>query len=552
MTRQHRKPQSRAGLLACVTSACLLAAPVVAWAELSISRGSVTGTQPTGTAANSNAELHYTLGADESLGSVARQLLSDRYNLQNLQQHNNLSNPHQARPGETLRIPTAWLKRSSQPAEVTALDGTVQRRTANGALQTLQQGMRVRVGEEIITHGGAVTLQLADGAVVRLGSGTRLMLTELTQYGQPGMADTRLRLAQGFLSSDVPPRDRKLGRFEVQTPHATATVKGTTFELSATPAVTSLQVIEGSVAVTSARLNRTIPAGFGADIGTGTGAGMQLRRLLPAPEVTPIAARANRLPVALSWEPTPAAREYRVDVFDGDSGAWLRQHRTQQAQFTLDQLHNGRYDIQVAALDRQGNRGIPWRQPMTVELQARPADLLEPQEGERIKDGQPGFRWRHRGDSEVSRVEIAAREDFEDMLSASRWTPEPLAQPGRPLNPGKYYWRVVTEAGGTSVATSETRSFIVDGTLPPVRILSVNYIDRQVRLFWERIDTVSEYVIQLAEDPGFERIVKEANVADTTAALRLIPGRRYFVRLKAVSDGPLASRWGPGRELFID
>ena len=68
----------------------------------------------------------------------------------------------------------------------------------------------------------------------------------------------------------------------------------------------------------------------------------------------------------------------------------------------------------------------------------------------------------------------------------------------------------------------------------------------------ENIDTATDYRLQLAEEPAFRNIIKEADIADTTAALRLIPGRRYFVRVKALSDGPLASRWGPGRELYLD
>ena len=71
-------------------------------------------------------------------------------------------------------------------------------------------------------------------------------------------------------------------------------------------------------------------------------------------------------------------------------------------------------------------------------------------------------------------------------------------------------------------------------------------------MFWEKVDTAAEYRLQLSEEPGFNNIIKEATLPDTTAALRLIPGRRYFVRLKALSDGPLQSRWGPGRELYLE
>ena len=77
-------------------------------------------------------------------------------------------------------------------------------------------------------------------------------------------------------------------------------------------------------------------------------------------------------------------------------------------------------------------------------------------------------------------------------------------------------------------------------------------MDSQVRIFWQRVAKADKYQLQLSEDPAFQNIIKEANVTDTTAALRLIPGRRYFVRLKALSDGPINGRWGSGRELFVN
>jgi len=220
--------------------------------------------------------------------------------------------------------------------------------------------------------------------------------------------------------------------------------------------------------------------------------------------------------------------------------------------FDIAQLDNGRYEIQLAAIDQRGIAGMPGTAELEVDLQARKPDLTAPADGESVNDDMPEFRWQLNGANEVARVEIAEDDSFRQLVTTSEWAPESQALPSRPLSPGQYYWRVVTEAGGSSVATSEPRKIVVNGTLPPVRIISVNYLDSQVRVFWENIDTATDYRLQLAEEPAFRNIIKEADIADTTAALRLIPGRRYFVRVKALSDGPLASRWGPGRELYLD
>ena len=149
-------------------------------------------------------------------------------------------------------------------------------------------------------------------------------------------------------------------------------------------------------------------------------------------------------------------------------------------------------------------------------------------------------------------MEYGADRDFRNVIAPRECTPETAALPSLAVVRVEVDWRVGVVAGGNAVATTEPRELVVNGSLPPVRIISVNYIDSQVRVFWEKVDTATDYRLQLSEEPGFNNIIKEATLSDTTAALRLIPGRRYFVRLKALSDGPLQSRWGPGRELYLE
>jgi hypothetical protein len=141
---------------------------------------------------------------------------------------------------------------------------------------------------------------------------------------------------------------------------------------------------------------------------------------------------------------------------------------------------------------------------------------------------------------------------FENLVATSEWAQKSKAQLSQRLSPGQYYWRVKTEAGGDSTATSNVNNLIIDGSLPPVKIISVNYLNQQVRIFWASVETASKYRLQLSENSDFYSITQEADISGTTAGLRLVPGKRYFVRLKALSEGPLVSRWGPAKEVYID
>ena len=528
----------------------LLALATPALAELSITQGSAVASSaaPSATA----PEWVYTLRPGESFSEVAGDLLSSRYGPGRLLQYNDIDNAATLGEGDRIRIPLAWLKRQPDPARVASVSGAVQLISGvDGQKRPLKPDALIRVGDEIISGAGTATIELADGSEVRLSPESRLTFNRLTQYGRSGMIDTRLRLNRGEVHTRVKPVIEGGSRFEIETPSAVAAVRGTAFALQTSASGTSLQVTRGVVDFGAPGKVRRIPAGYGASVSTDGSHSLSIRQLPPAPQVNPLPPLLTSLPTELTWAPSRAPM-HQLDIFESGTGRWVESRAVTGNDYDISLLDNGRYEIHLAALDARGIAGMPAVVPVEVGLQARKADLVSPADGGSVNDDMPEFRWTLNGSNEVARVEIAEEESFRELVTASEWAPETSALPARPMSPGQYYWRVVTEAGGTSVATTEPRKLVVNGTLPPVRIISINYLDSQVRVFWEKVETASNYRLQLSEEPTFSNIIKEATLPETTAALRLIPGRRYFVRLKALSEGPLESRWGPGRELYLE
>ncbi|MGO1461799.1 MAG: FecR domain-containing protein [Marinobacter sp.] len=530
----------------------LLALGMPVCAELSITRGSATTmASPAG---NTVPEWIYTLKPGESFAEVAKDLLAATHSAGRLRQYNHIENSATLGEGDRVRVPLSWLKRQPNPARVTSVSGNVQLISGiDGRKKALTEDALVRVGDEVLSGAGAATITLADGSEVRLSPDSRLIFNRLTQYGKSGMVDTRLRLNRGEIHTRVKPVIEGGARFEIETPSAVAAVRGTAFALKAGAHGTHLQVTEGVVDFGTPNKTQRIPAGYSATVASSNGRQnkLNIRKMPPAPQINPLPKVLTQLPTEMTWEKGPATH-YRLDVFETESGRWIESRKINGNQFDISRLDNGQYEIQLAVLGQNGMAGMPGILPIEVDLQARTATLLQPENGGSVNDDMPEFRWTLNGENEVARVEIAEDEAFRNLVATSEWAPETSALPSRPLSAGQYYWRVVTEAGGNSVATTQPRKLIVNGTLPPVRIISINYVDRQVRVFWEKVDTAANYRMQLAEEPGFNNVIKEATLPDTTAALRLIPGRRYFVRLKALSDGPLQSRWGPGRELYLE
>ncbi len=527
---------------------CLTASSVLA--ELPVALGSQGALTESGS--SSVPEWRYSLQPDESFEQAAKELLENSKNALQLAIYNNISDIRTIKAGDAIRIPVHWLKRQPEPAIVLAVTGQAQVRVmSSGYRVPLQAQVLIRVGDEITTQSGSATIRLANGSLLRMEENSHLVFNRLTQFGRTGIVDTRLRLERGEVSAEVEPLTEGGSRFEINTPSAVAAVRGTAFALQSAPGITRLQVTEGVVAFGPSGKTRSIPAGYSATVNTMALSSVDIRRLTPVPETAQLPDSIQRLPIKLGWVPNGAPR-HQLDIFDVETGHRVARSQTSDPDFALNYLDNGRYEIQVAALSSRGVAGMPSSQIVDIELQALAATNLSPGPAAKVDDDMPEFTWQYRGENEVGRIEIAENDTFSELVATSEWAPDESALPSRPLSPGQYYWRVVTEAGGNSVATSEPQILIVNGSLPPVNIINIDYIDSQVRIFWQQVNTASDYLLQLSEDPNFEKIVKEANVNDTTAVLRLIPGRRYFVRLKALSDGPLASRWGPGRELFIE
>lgn len=114
-------------------------------------------------------------------------------------------------------------------------------------------------------------LDCADGLRITAEKGATYSLVDRNRDGRPEAAE----LTGKGLLIELPPRRR--GGFQILTPHAVASVRGTTWAVEVSAARTSVFVRAGSVAVARAGGRAggtavTLGAGDGVDVEAGTGA----------------------------------------------------------------------------------------------------------------------------------------------------------------------------------------------------------------------------------------------------------------------------------------
>jgi ferric-dicitrate binding protein FerR (iron transport regulator) len=121
-------------------------------------------------------------------------------------------------------------------------------------------------------------LTCRDGLVIHTERGTLYRLIDRNRDRQPEGAE----LTGGGLLIELPPGGRGRNRFQIHTPHAIASVRGTIWAADVTAARTSVFVQRGVVAVGRQGVRRTVTlrAGDGVDV-EGTAGPLAVRRWAP-------------------------------------------------------------------------------------------------------------------------------------------------------------------------------------------------------------------------------------------------------------------------------
>ena len=272
------------------------------------------------TAAHSQEWL-YTVRPGDNLWSVSTDYLIHTDYWSRLQALNGVADPMRLPPGMKLRIPIAWLKRLPAKAQVLSVQGEARAViAATGQTVSVNAGRLLQTGDTLLTGpDSAVSLEFGDGSRVLLQADSELRMEALDAYGPTRFVNTRIRLQQGRLESQVAPRANSGPRYEISTPAAASTVRGTHYRIGMDPAAATArtEVVEGTVAFRGGQTTRTVEQGFGTLAETGQ-APLPPVPLLPPPKLVELPPVVTRLPVQLGFFPLPGAVAYRAQVAPTD------------------------------------------------------------------------------------------------------------------------------------------------------------------------------------------------------------------------------------------
>lgn len=508
----------------------------------------------TGSACTALAELQHPVQAGDTLWSIAEQHTGDATQWPVLQRANHLADPNRLRIGQVLRIPAAAGGLPAADASVAFVLGEVWATPPGGQPPSLlRAGASVPEGTRIEVRDKAfVRLKLADGSAFGLSAGATAKLEKLRRDHQSQQSQTVIRMLSGRVESDVVPRQHPGSRFDVHTPMAVASVRGTRFGVSADPDAATSDVAQGKVVVRSLlnrRQSTTLAAGEGARVGTI--GGLQRGALLPAADLSGLPSQwddGEFVPFALPNQ--PQAQAYRVRVLQTDTtdtpGAVVRESWVKDPRVVWQALDDGPYTLAVQSLDKLGLLGQTAEHKFRV-LATPAAPLYRyPAAGANVAGTAITLRCTELLDVEGYRIQVAKDLSFSqpvvDTTNATRC--EHIAQ----LPPGRYHWRVASRsarAPGGQGPYSLPSAFEVVATSAPSSGAEAN------SAFWSAKPGMS-YRVQLAEDAGFTRLLRDDWLSGSEVTLPATGAEAVYLRWQSRDTEGRTSRLSPVHRLALN
>jgi hypothetical protein len=498
------------------------------------------------------AEWIYVVQPGDNPWSITERYLDGVRYWPRLQRHNDIRDPTHIAPGTRLRIPVEWLRREPEPVQVEAVSGEVSVQRANQSPRPLELDAALVSGDVLRTApDGSVELRFADGSRIYLRGGSELRIERSERIPQTDEVRTRLHLPRGRSESGVRSMRKGAGRFEIDTPAAVTSVRGTRFRVSAEAARAWTEVLEGGVRVANDSGRVEVEPGMGTTAVAGRAPAPPVPLLSP-PDLSSVPEAFERVPFEFSIPPLPGAVRYRLQIATGPEFATLLDDSVfQSPRLRGPALADGDYYLRVRGIDTRQLGGLDATRRISINARPEPPFLSEPSPEAQLTDGAPTFRWTHATEPGTQyRFQLSddaafarLREDIGGIDAAELSLSEALP-------PALYFWRVAAiDPGEGQGPFSDPQSLRVLPPGPAVAAPSVS--DDEILFRWRATGPGASYEFQLARDENFADVMVAERVPDAEIKLPRPEAGTYYVRARTLYPDGIASAYASAQRVEI-
>ncbi|MFK7829532.1 MAG: FecR domain-containing protein [Congregibacter sp.] len=496
-------------------------------------------------------EWVYVVVPGDNLWSFSERYLDSVARFEALRKMNNIENPRRMQPGSRIRVPMAWIDSNAVPATIAAIEGSAVLTRSTGELVDLSLGERVLLGDSIRTFSDtSIAVRFADGSVLTLYSDSELRFDHLSAHGETGMVDSRMTLLRGRLDTRVNPAEGPGSRFEIHTPSAVSAVRGTEYRAATDLTASSIEVLDGSVAVNGDIGQELVTEGFGTRVEAGK-APIPPKALLPAPRLEVFPKPVQSLGWPVRWGREPHAEAYRLELSNTPSFNTIIWHElTNRDTAQLPDLADSKYHLRLRAIDSTGLEGKA--AIASFELNARPQApvALQPAEGQIVREKIPRLSWAASNDASAYQLQVARDANFGDLILDETGLSQTDYESAALGKPDRYYWRVTSIAADGELGPSgPARSFEIRPAHQQVDAKIEGGNTNQLVATWLPSAPGLAYQVQVAFDRNFNKLEFDRVVEQPMLALESRSTRTRYLRVRTVEPDGYSGPWGASQRI---
>ena len=362
-------------------------------------------------AAPSIAQRDVVILEGDTLRTIARRELGKTGLSQHLADYNNIAVSDELEPGQLIKIPV-YAPVEREFATVVFVKGSV----AQLNNKPVARDDEIYINDLLVTgDDGFVSLLFSSGSVINLQPNTQVKLVRLNCL--PGNSECLIEVESktGQMSSDVDSRPGQPTNFRINTPYASAAVRGTKFEVDSRQSSALVGVTDGDVVVSALSQDVLLNRGFGSVTKKGEPAGQPIP-LLPPPVYRFIPSRAA-VGDFVSWWALSAANAYQALLsIDQEGRKVIASYNRNNSVLPINLLEAGDYYLNVRGVDENGLKGFVTTTRITIaaiDETISPVDTTIARTGdeflvavEELSDNAAGYE-----------IQVSKTTDFNDPLS---------------------------------------------------------------------------------------------------------------------------------------
>jgi hypothetical protein len=488
--------------------------------------------------------------AGETLKQIALRTLSDTGDLAKVVARNRLrtaTTPMAA--GTAVILPLERMIALPLTARVATATPDLQARAAGGDLRPLKVDDALNEGESVLARAGASgLLVLPDGSRVQVTPSSELQIQRLRQIVTTEIFQIELAVVAGTAEASVQKERAANSVFNLRTRRAVTGVRGTELRVSELPGASTTEVLTGSVAVAGLTgQSVAVPAGKGTFVDP-TGKPAAPITLLAQPDISQTSSLYDRLTMDIAVGALPGAQRYRARVVaDVPGGALvLADAISATPQLSLNTPADGQYQLAVRAIDPNGLEGFEARRPITIKARPVPPIAIAPTPAQTLYAPDVTFKWSEPEGVNGYQIEVEDAAGKKVLAQADQRVPQSALAA---LAPGQYRWRLasIARAGAATQdigPRSDWFTFNIEAT-PALGAKPTT--SGGISLNWTG-KSDARYVLDLAQDAKFAKIVQSKQVTGLTTELASLDAGVYFLRVRRDEPG---AAFGPAQRISL-